>query len=640
MTAVGAMIGTGSLPGFLTLLLASLGALTGDTIGYWCGRLFKDSIDNIWPFRKYPKLLNYSQAFFQKHGGKSIIIGRFFGPARSTVPLVAGMLKMGWWRFFIAAIPSAILWAIIYTIPGILIGAISVELPPKKMTQVLIAGITIIILLWFAFWLIQLSFRWLVSYFDKKIDALWRWMGAHHGSRTIIRGITNQQQPNNHHQLTRFILCFISIVLFAVSYLCAVLHTSYTHINMPLFHLFQSIRGKHLDTFFILTTFLGKPIVVSIAALLVSACLFLKKQRRAAMHLLMVIVITGVAVSIFKHLLYFQRPTGFHYFDPSSSIPSGHFTLSLCIYGFCALLTNDCIKKTYHWISFTVATILIALIGFSRLYLGMHWMTDIITSLFLGWAILLFVCISYRRFPHKHSKCHLSLFAWLSILLPCILIVWGIYAKTHFKLARFQHTPINVVRSIKQQNWWRHPLRYLPVFRDNRFGHPIEPLNVQWQGTIKVITASLNKMGWHVIVNSEKQNQVKHDLGEFAQRHLKYHIPLLPVLFDNARPALIASKYDNDRAVLLYLWPANIRFNQHKNSLWIGTVREHKAHQSIRFATSLLLNCNPRGNFNVIAKSVTTKQSNYTCKVIRANISKLPKHFREYNWDRKIIVIR
>src|SRR3990167_3158336 len=108
MTAVGTLIGSHVLPGFSTITWASVGALTGDCIGFWVGKHYHQQLRHAWPFKKYPHWLQWSETFIQKHGGKSIIFGRFVGPARSTVPMVAGLLKLSWLRFITAGVPSAI----------------------------------------------------------------------------------------------------------------------------------------------------------------------------------------------------------------------------------------------------------------------------------------------------------------------------------------------------------------------------------------------------------------------------------------------------------------------------------------------------------------------------------------------------
>ena len=145
MTVIGILVGRGMIPGFSTLVWATIGALAGDTIGFALGKYYNERLRTIWPFRKHPKWLTMGEAFFKKHGGKSILIGRFIGPARSSVPLIAGLLKMRWGRFFIAAVPSAISWAIVYMLPGALIGAISLELPKGMTTKFILIGLVVIV---------------------------------------------------------------------------------------------------------------------------------------------------------------------------------------------------------------------------------------------------------------------------------------------------------------------------------------------------------------------------------------------------------------------------------------------------------------------------------------------------------------
>lgn len=117
MTAIGTLLGTGILPLGRTLIWAIIGAFLGDCVGFWVGRRYQNKLLKIWPFTKHPKWLTISENFFKKHGGKSIIIGRFAGPVRSTIPLAAGLLQLSWPRFILAALPSAFLWAVMYLFP-------------------------------------------------------------------------------------------------------------------------------------------------------------------------------------------------------------------------------------------------------------------------------------------------------------------------------------------------------------------------------------------------------------------------------------------------------------------------------------------------------------------------------------------
>jgi membrane protein DedA with SNARE-associated domain len=65
----------------------------------------------MWPLSRHPDLIPRGEAFVKKWGALAIVIGRFFGPLRAAVPLVAGIFEMPFWRFQIANFSSAFLWA-------------------------------------------------------------------------------------------------------------------------------------------------------------------------------------------------------------------------------------------------------------------------------------------------------------------------------------------------------------------------------------------------------------------------------------------------------------------------------------------------------------------------------------------------
>ena len=87
------------------------GATLGDFISYGIGYRFGPVLETHWPFVGHQHLLAEGHALFEKHGALSIFVGRFLGPVRAVVPLVAGSLQMPIERFLIANIVSAIIWA-------------------------------------------------------------------------------------------------------------------------------------------------------------------------------------------------------------------------------------------------------------------------------------------------------------------------------------------------------------------------------------------------------------------------------------------------------------------------------------------------------------------------------------------------
>ena len=120
MVAAGAFIPSGTLSFWPLVIGCAAGAIAGDLISFWLGRRYGYLVARVWPFTRNPELLTRGFAFFERHGGKSVFIGRFFGPLRAVIPLVAGIAKMSPRRFWVANVTSAIIWAPALLLPGAL----------------------------------------------------------------------------------------------------------------------------------------------------------------------------------------------------------------------------------------------------------------------------------------------------------------------------------------------------------------------------------------------------------------------------------------------------------------------------------------------------------------------------------------
>jgi membrane protein DedA with SNARE-associated domain len=115
---VGGLIGATGI-GFWPIWLAAVtGAVFGDWFSYWLGYHYQRDIARLWPLSRHPALLPRGEAFFRKWGTVGIFLGRFFGPLRSVVPLVAGIFAMPVMPFQIANLASALVWATGILTPG------------------------------------------------------------------------------------------------------------------------------------------------------------------------------------------------------------------------------------------------------------------------------------------------------------------------------------------------------------------------------------------------------------------------------------------------------------------------------------------------------------------------------------------
>ncbi len=100
-------------------------AIAGDSIGYLIGAKLGPKIftkeDSIFFHKKH---LERAQSFYDKHGGKTIILARFIPVIRAFAPVVAGAGKMDYKKFLIFNLVGAVLWAIGVTLAGYYLGSL------------------------------------------------------------------------------------------------------------------------------------------------------------------------------------------------------------------------------------------------------------------------------------------------------------------------------------------------------------------------------------------------------------------------------------------------------------------------------------------------------------------------------------
>jgi membrane protein DedA with SNARE-associated domain len=111
LVAIGALISSSQINFWPIWVSASLGAALGDWVSYWIGLKLERTVVNVWPLSRHPDLIPRGEAFMKKWGMPGIFIGRFFGPLRASVPLIAGIFEMPFWRFQLANFSSAFVWA-------------------------------------------------------------------------------------------------------------------------------------------------------------------------------------------------------------------------------------------------------------------------------------------------------------------------------------------------------------------------------------------------------------------------------------------------------------------------------------------------------------------------------------------------
>lgn len=125
LVAIGTIMGaTGSVDFWLIMAAAAIGAALGDWLSYWLGYHYHEQIARMWPLRNHPDLLPTGRRFFDKWGVWAIVAGRFSGPLRASIPIVAGAVRMPSTPFQLANWSSAFLWAFVLLTLGDVLGKI------------------------------------------------------------------------------------------------------------------------------------------------------------------------------------------------------------------------------------------------------------------------------------------------------------------------------------------------------------------------------------------------------------------------------------------------------------------------------------------------------------------------------------
>lgn len=149
LVGIGTMIGADVLEFFPVVISAYFGAVIGEYLSYHAGYHYHEKILS-WSFvARHDRLIEQSKRFFQKHGAAGVFFGRFIGPVRAVIPLVAGISEMPKRVFFWVNLTSGLIWAPLYLIPGILIGA-AVNLEREITSSLVFILVIIGIVFWMA----------------------------------------------------------------------------------------------------------------------------------------------------------------------------------------------------------------------------------------------------------------------------------------------------------------------------------------------------------------------------------------------------------------------------------------------------------------------------------------------------------
>ncbi len=564
MTAIGGMIGAGILPAWETMGWAILGAIAGDGISYWLGFHYHAHLRDFWPFSRYPQLLARGENFFKHHGGKSIILGRFIGPVRPMIPVIAGMMDMPPRKFLFFNIASAIVWAPLYSLPGILIGVSLGTLSPHVASRVGLFILLILLALWILYAFVLKIISWITHIIAKALSHSWHhWQQSkqlpwlHHALKTA--------QGTEGGQLGTAILFILTLTGFCLTLSNVLNADGMTYWNEPVYQALRALYSDQLVNWVALFTGLGEQRVLAPVIGIVGLWLLWRHRITAALCWCGTIGL-GIATGfLLKMLIDSPRPEGLIHLSNEHSFPSGHVLAATLTYGLAAAIIQHSLPNHRRWIPWAITIPLVFFIALSRLYLGLHWFSDIIGSLTLAIAFISLGMLLYRRFEHRLPPARLILMP--GILTLCITIsVYSMffYPKIRAELGRQWNTQILVA-----EDWWQGKNISDLLYRNGAVKRYATVFDVQWLDSLDTIRLFLEHNHWKPVPKLTFGSSVM----MLANNPEPDILPVMPKFHQDRLPVLVMEKsLPNHSRLLLQLWQSDY-LTADGTSLWVGTLR-------------------------------------------------------------------
>ena len=571
--AVGALIGLGYINGPYVAVAAAAGAFTGDALSYWIGHRWGPSMRELWLFRRYPQLLDRGERLFLRHGVKSIFIARFVGAVRPFVPAIAGMLRMPFRRYAPASAIACMLWAVSFLAPGWIFGKSydAIAAVADKLALVLAVLAAVVALVWAV---VVYASRWFAQHTDSLMARLLRWTRAHPVLGRPASYLVDPNRPES-PSLLLLLAALLALVWTALMWLAALaVRGGPLGIDHRVYEAMFSLRNPLADHLMAALSRLGD--VQVLAPAVIAGLLWLAWRRRwlAAAHWLAALACGWLASMLVKHLVTMPRPPtapdGFGF-------PSVTVTMATITFGFFAvLIAREWPGRRRVW-PYLSAAVIVTLIAFARLYLGAHWLSDVVSGVIFGMLWVLVLGIAYRR--------HVARSFWMR---PLAVVFYGTFVlaglwhaprHTEQLLARF--SPPAPSQTMTLQAWRDGGWQRLPGTRNARGDRIRWPLGVQVAGPLVPLQTALEVRGWRV----KPQAGWVDTLSVLDGDNVPEQHPILPAALEG-RPESLLMVHEGDRPDerrVLRLWPAPARLAD-GTPLWVGTVQTMRHRQVLGVA--------------------------------------------------------
>lgn len=595
------LVPSGALDLLPVLAAAIVGSIAGDAVAFWMGRRYGRDLLRWGPLARRPEMIARAERFFQHHGGKGILLGRFTPPVRGILPAIGGMTGISWTRFFAAATVAAIGWAPAHVLPGALIGA-SLELAGAVTARLgglllflLVAGYLVAVT-------VRFGLRWGLPAGTSAARSMLIWARAH--NTVVGREVLALIDPD--HREAHVLAVLAALLIAGATGFFVVLEdvvsgAPLVRADAAIFHGLQALRSPWADTVMVAITELGDAKVVVPVA--VAGFLWLA-WRRAWVDMAYWAGAIGFAqifATAIKIALHTPRPMPDLYQGWSAfSFPSGHATVNGVVYGFLAVVASRQTRLGVRSAIVGTLAMLIALIAFSRLYLGAHWFSDVAGGLGFGLAWVGLLGIAYIRHRPEQGQ--------TKGLLPVIALTLAIAGSANVSLSlstdlqRYRPGPDTTM--LPAASWRPVAWRSMPSHRIDLAGEIEEPFVLQWGGTLDALASTLKSAGW--------RRAPAWSAAGFATwlspAAAPTDLPVVPKLHDGRQPKLmmVDGIAGNSSRLVLRVWDSGFRLAGRPGTppVWLATATRETIRRPMDMMTLAITEADANGPRDVLDRAL------------------------------------
>ena len=407
----GFLAGQGVLDLDALILTVAIGATLGDSIGYEMGR----RLGRTWAARFGHRVgltaarLKRADEFFSRHGGKAVFFGRFVGFARALVPFIAGSARMRYDVFLAFNFLGAVAWAVAVVLLGYFLGQVAEQWVGRASAIVGGAALVVLALGWLWHWMVrheeQIKNRWARIKEHPRVPAVLDRFGPQ------IAWLRARLSPGSYFglQLTVGALVFSGAAwLFGGIAEDVLTGDPITVFDLQVEGWFHSHQTPWLTTFLsAVSRWHEWPAVTAVTLLLL---LYLLWQRHWRWVVTVICTVPGGMLlnTLLKLVFHRARPTlsdltaTLHTY----SFPSGHVMAATLIYGVtAAYLAARFGSWRWRVLAVLVAFFLVAMVAFSRVYLGVHYVSDVLAAAAAGGAWFALCQVAVNTLWHRRGHC-------------------------------------------------------------------------------------------------------------------------------------------------------------------------------------------------------------------------------------------